>query len=114
MMNLKAYEWKPSNYNVGGSFAEIIGGNYAPLDERLKTFLVRLKNVPAYYDAARNNITNPTLEHTELAIIQNNGSLNIFGQSLVDSVESSGLTEEEKNLMMERVWSMPKLLLMIM
>ncbi|NNM15894.1 MAG: DUF885 domain-containing protein, partial [Bacteroidia bacterium] len=99
----KSYEWNPSNYNVGGSFAKIAGGSYAPLDERLKTFLVRLKNVPAYYEAARENIVNPTLEHTELAIIQNNGSLNIFGQSLVDSLEKSGLSDDEKNMMMERV-----------
>ena len=99
----RSFEWNPSNYNVGGSFAEIIGGSYASLDERLKSFLIRLENVPAYYEAAKSNINNPTLEHTELAIIQNKGSLSIFGQSILDSLERSSLNENDKALMKERV-----------
>ena len=44
---------------------------YAPLDERLRTFLARLANVPAYYTAAKANVATPTREHTQLAIEQN-------------------------------------------
>lgn len=63
----RAWQWDPSGYNVAGGFAQIINEDFAPLDERLRSVVSRLENVPAYYEAARKNIKNPTLEHTELA-----------------------------------------------
>ncbi len=99
---LKSGEWNPSNYNVCGGFAEMIGNNYAPLDERLRNFSIRLKNVPAYYEAAKKNIKNPTKEHTQLAIEQNRGGLSVFLADLPASIEKSKLSEAEKFELLKR------------
>lgn len=96
---LKSHEWDPSNYNVGSVFGEMISGTYAPLDERLRAILQRLALVPAYFENAKKQLTNPTLEHTRLAISQNTGSLGVFQHDILDSVAVSGLSEAEKLLL---------------
>ncbi|MCF8464880.1 MAG: DUF885 domain-containing protein [Flavobacteriales bacterium] len=92
----KEYEWNPSNYNVGGAFGIIINGNYAPLDARLRAISSKMEKLDAYYAAAKANIKNPTVQHTDLAIMQNAGALEVFGTSLIDSVHASGLNDAEK------------------
>src|SRR5690606_6011688 len=74
----RSYEWDPSQYNVAGSFAEILNGTYDSLDVRLHNLGIKLKNIPAYYAAAKANIKNPTKEHTQLAIEQNSGGASVF------------------------------------
>ncbi|QYK06953.1 DUF885 domain-containing protein [Shewanella zhangzhouensis] len=98
----RAWQWDPSGYNVAGGFAQIINEEFAPLDERLRSVVSRLENVPAYYEAARKNIDNPTLEHTELALLQNQGAFSVFNDELVAKVEGSGLTDAEKTLFKQR------------
>ncbi|WP_430404565.1 DUF885 domain-containing protein [Fluviicola sp.] len=100
--SLKSGEWNPSNYNVCGGFAEMLANNYAPLDERLRNFSLRLRNVPAYYKAAKANIKNPTKEHTQLAIEQNRGGLSVFTSDLPASLEKSKLSAEEKAELIKR------------
>ncbi|WP_300661947.1 DUF885 family protein, partial [Fluviicola sp.] len=100
--SFKSREWNPSSYNVCGSFAEMLANNYAPLNERLKNFSIRLKNVPAYYKAAKENIHNPTLEHTQLAIEQNRGGLSVFTTDLPESLKKSTLSEAEKATLIKR------------
>lgn len=92
----KGHEWNPSSYNVGGAFGIMINGRYAPLDERLRMMSAKMEKLEDYYAAARSNIKNPTKEHTELAIMQNEGALSVFGSSLIDSVHASGLSQTEK------------------
>jgi uncharacterized protein (DUF885 family) len=99
----KAWQWQPSSYNVGGDIDLLIITDFAPLDVRLRYVLARLAKVPAYYAAAKASIADPTLEHTELAVRQNKGSLNVFGADLMKKVEASGLTAGEKALFAQRV-----------
>lgn len=99
----KNHEWNPAIYNVGGGFANIINGKYTGLDTRLKAVLHKLKHVPEYFEAAKANIKTPTIEHTDLAIAQNRGSLGVFGQSLIDSLDRSGLSQNEKFLFRQRL-----------
>ncbi len=94
----KSYEWNPASFNVAGEFAEILNGRYAPLDKRLRTINDRLEQVPAFYAAAKKQILNPTIEHTDLAIYQHEGSVEeVFGKALADSVLGSGLSLAERN-----------------
>ncbi len=93
----KSFEWNPANYNVAGEFAEILNGRYAPLNNRLIMFDKRLNNVSAYYQAAKRELKNPTIEHTDLAILQHEGSVEeVFGKNLLDSVMASTLDEATK------------------
>jgi uncharacterized protein (DUF885 family) len=93
---LKSSEWNPSEYNVCGSFAEILNGKYAPLEVRLRAFNIKMNNVPAYYEAAKKNIKNPTIEHTELAIAQNLGGSSAFDTDLNAALQQSKLSAAEK------------------
>jgi len=93
---LRAWEWDPTSYNLSGTFAEMLGNEYAPLDDRLKNFSERMTYVPDYYKAAKANIKNPTKEHTELAIEQLNGGLSVFEMDLGAAVAKSTLPNEEK------------------
>ena len=92
----KSYEWNPSSYNVAGGFGLILNTDYKSLDKRLRTISTRMQNVPAYYSAAKENIVKPTLEHTTLAIQQNQGALGVFGDSLKTKVADSGLSAGEQ------------------
>ncbi|MGZ5282471.1 MAG: DUF885 domain-containing protein [Bacteroidia bacterium] len=92
----KQWQWDPSMYNVGESFALLITETYAPLENRIRSFASKLNHVEAYYAAAKRNISKPTIPHTELAIQQNRGSLDIFGAMLEDSLKKANLPEAEK------------------
>ena len=97
------WQWQPSQYNVGDSFARQLDTEYAPLEKRLRDMLARLGKVPAYYAAARKNIDRPTLEDTDLALDQNKGALVVFGDDLLKTVHGSKLTNAEKALFKARV-----------
>ncbi|CAA9202586.1 hypothetical protein FLA105534_04149 [Flavobacterium bizetiae] len=99
---LKSSEWNPSEYNVCGSFAEILNGKYDSLEVRLRAFSAKLKNVPAYYEAAKKNIKNPTIEHTELAIAQNLGGSSVFDTDLTPVVQQSKLSDREKKELLDK------------
>ncbi|WJS93660.1 DUF885 domain-containing protein [Flavobacterium johnsoniae] len=99
---LKTNEWDPSEYNVCGSFAEILNGNYDSLETRLKAFNAKMDGIPAYYEAAKKNVKNPTLEHTELAIAQNLGGSSVFQDDLKNALEKSKLSDAEKKQMLEK------------
>ncbi|WPO78039.1 DUF885 domain-containing protein [Flavobacterium sp. KACC 22761] len=93
---LKSSEWNPAEYNVCGSFAEILNGKYDAAEVRLHTFNIKMNNVPAYYEAAKKNIKNPTIEHTDLAIAQNIGGSTVFEAELNEALSKSKLSETEK------------------
>ena len=99
---MKSGTWNPSNYNVCGAFAEILNGNYGTLESRLRDFDLKMKNIPAYYDAAARNLRNPTLEHTQLAIAQNLGGLSVFKEDLKVALAKSKWSDERKKATLEK------------
>ena len=98
----KAWEWDPSGYNIGETFASMLGNNYDTLDTRLRAFSTRAASVPAYYEAAKANIKNPTVEHTQLAIEQNLGGVSVFEKDLPDALAKSHLNDAEKKVITDR------------
>lgn len=103
LQELRDWQWDPSNYNVANSFALLLNTEYAPLDQRLRTVLKRLARVPAYYAAARKNVQDPSREHTQLAIQQNQGALEVFGADLDKQLAGSGLNPAERALFGKRL-----------
>ena len=101
----KGHEWDASGYNITGRVWTIVNGDYADLETRLEILSALLKNVPAYYDAAIENLTRPTMEHLELGYNQNQGALGILGEQLLDSISGSGLSDAKKEVLVERVQS---------
>jgi uncharacterized protein (DUF885 family) len=92
----KSYAWDPSSYNIGEALFDILDYKKETLDERLRAISIKLIKVPAYFEAAKANIKDPTFEHTKLAIAQNQGSLYFFNKTFPDSLKISGLNKEEK------------------
>jgi uncharacterized protein (DUF885 family) len=99
---LKSYQWNPSEYNVCSAFAEILNGKYDSLEVRLHSFYLKMNTIPAYYEAAKNNIKDPTLEHTALAIAQNLGGLSVFQKDLSIALGKSKLPESEKKAIKDK------------
>ncbi len=102
IQEFRAFEWDPSTYNVSGGFAELLANDHMPLDRRLHSFYVKMEHVPEYYQAAKANIKNPTREHTDLAMEQNDGGLSVFGKDLEDALAKSKLPKEEKDKILAR------------
>jgi uncharacterized protein (DUF885 family) len=98
----KGFEWDPSTYNITGPFAEMLNGTYEPVESRLRNFYRRMKYVPAYYEAAKANIKNPTLEHTQLAIEQNIGGVTVFENDLKNALDSAKMDDDEKKEILAR------------
>lgn len=94
--DFKTYQWDPSSYNIGGSIFDVLDYNRVSLKEKMLALKKKLTYVPEYYKAAQANISNPTKEHTQLAIKQNEGSLYFFDKVLPDSLAYSGLNSIEQ------------------
>ncbi len=102
---LKSWQWDPSNYNIGGSLFTTINRQQLPLKQRMESIYLKLGQVPAYYQAARANITIPTKEHTELAIQRSKGILNMLNGTLKDSLSAAGLDTAGNHKMLARLGS---------
>ena len=100
---LRSWQWDPSGYNVAEGFARLLTTEYAPLGQRLRTVLQRLEHVPAYYVAAKQNISNPSREHTQLAIEQNGGALAVLGDNVTKLLAQSDLSPHERGLFERRL-----------
>lgn len=98
---LKPFQWRADGYNVAREFNLILNTDYKPLNDRLRAVSTRMKNIADYYAAARVNLTDPTLEHTLLAIEQNKGGLGIWTNLLPDKVRQSTLPESEKQQILQ-------------
>jgi uncharacterized protein (DUF885 family) len=103
LTTLKSWQWQPSQYNIGNDFGLLLTTDYAPLETRLRHVLARLEKVPAYYDAAKSSISEPTREHTQLAILQNKGALGAFDGAVMAKLAGSKLSAAEKNLFQARL-----------
>jgi uncharacterized protein (DUF885 family) len=103
LTDFRAWEWDPSLYNVADAFALLSTTEYAPLETRLRGILARLANVPAYYAAAKSSIKNPTREHTQLAIEQSGGALEVLGTGLEQQVVGAKLSASERALFSKRI-----------
>ncbi|SFF62856.1 Uncharacterized conserved protein, DUF885 familyt [Duganella sp. CF458] len=102
LTTFREWEWNPAIYNVAGPIDFVLNTEYAARPQRLRTLLRRIGSVPAYYEAARNNITNPTREHVKLAIDQAPGVLAVLSD-LDKQAQDSILNANEKNLYAQRI-----------
>jgi len=100
---LRDWQWNPAQYNLGASVGDLLNGRHYPLDRRLRNISDKIAGATRYYEAAKGNLRQPTREHTELAIRQNQGGLAVFGAALADSVRRSGLSQHDKDVLTDRI-----------
>lgn len=96
------YEWNPSLYNVAGGFDTILNTEFAPKSVRIKLAIKRLQAVPAYYQTARDNLKDPTLEHTRLALRQLPGVSGVF-DNLAKSAAEIKLSASEQAMLTQNM-----------
>lgn len=99
----KSYEWNPSEYNPGGSVADILNNKKEKSEIKVQHAIQKLKNIDKYYVAAKATIKNPTKEHTELAIMQLKGTIDYFATSLNDSIKKTKLDDAKKEELLDKV-----------
>lgn len=97
---LKEGEWNPAAYNVTGLIAFMLSENYAPLKDRLADCYKRIQQIPAYYEAARQQLKNPVAELKQLGIDQNEGGLYVLEKDFADSLAKVTLSPAEKDSML--------------
>jgi uncharacterized protein (DUF885 family) len=98
----RSYEWNPSDYNVCGGFAEMLANNYDSLDVRLHNFYLRMKKIPYYYEAAKQQLHAMADEYKQLAIDQNLGGMSTFDADLKEALSRSHLPAAEKEQILKR------------
>ncbi|WP_444921411.1 DUF885 domain-containing protein [Microbulbifer sp. CnH-101-G] len=96
--SFKSYQWDPSIYNVSHPFSLILNTQYAPLKKRLRAFNTRMRLVPDYYEAAKQAIRRPAAPQLALAIQQNTGALEVFGDKVEKLVKDSQMFDDEKEV----------------
>ena len=79
---LREHEWNAMRYGVGNALYSLLAREFAPLEERLASLADRLKGVPTVVSAARTNLTDPTVVHTETALRQNAGTVALLQTGL--------------------------------
>jgi uncharacterized protein (DUF885 family) len=102
LITFREFEWNPALYNIAAPIDLILTTDYASQPQRLRTLLLRIAGVPAYYAAARASIVNPTREHVQLAVAQAPGVLTVLDQ-LDRAAQTSILSATEKQLYKTRI-----------
>ena len=78
--SIREWEHNPDNYSAGISNSAflIMARNYAPQAVRLRALIEREKQMPAVFEAAKQNLKNPPRVYTEVAIMQLPGIIGFF------------------------------------
>ncbi|MBJ39416.1 MAG: DUF885 domain-containing protein [Gammaproteobacteria bacterium] len=93
---LRPLTWRPDLYDVANGFDILLSRRFADRESRLRLAGERMRQVPGFYAAARANLTNPTLEHTDAAIARHRHNFGLFAAFLPAQIEASKLSSEEK------------------
>ncbi|HEY1498201.1 MAG TPA: DUF885 domain-containing protein [Acidobacteriaceae bacterium] len=77
---IRGWERNPDNYSSGitNSAFVLMERDFAPPDQRLKSLVAREKQMPAVFEAARQNLKNPPKIYTEIALEQLPGIIDFF------------------------------------
>ena len=102
LTTFREWEWNPALYNIASPIDFVLNTEYAAKPQRLRTLLRRIAGVPAYYEAARNSIKNPTREHVKLAYDQIPGVQAVLSD-LDKQAQDSILNANEKGLFAQRI-----------
>ena len=75
---------------IGGGCNGLVIRDFAPLDDRLRSLISRLRAAPALLEQARANMTDPTRYHVETAIEAGTGMRALFERDLPEAASKSG------------------------
>ena len=95
LVQLRTWEINPMNYAglPGGAIDGLIKRDFAPPSDRLRLLIAREARIPAVFNAARANLTNPPKEFTDLAIRMAKGSIGFFEGSVATWAKTAAGTD---------------------
>jgi uncharacterized protein (DUF885 family) len=90
--DVRTWQRGPGGYlaTIGGACNGLVIRDFAPLDDRLRSLVSRLRGVPALLDAARENLVDPSRYHVETAIEACSGMRALFERDLPAAAARSG------------------------
>jgi uncharacterized protein (DUF885 family) len=99
--NIRQWEKNPDVYSSGitSSIFVIMARTFAPPDERLKSVIAREKQIPAVFQAARQNLKNPPPIYVDVALEQIPGIIGFFQKDVPEAfknVKDQALLDEFK------------------
>lgn len=92
----QSHVWNPSVFNLSPSIARLFEAQSLQNEQRFRAASRRFATAAAYYEAARSSLKDPTLEHTQLALLQHASMPAYWQKSYATTLESSQLTRAEK------------------
>src|SRR5689334_11259471 len=95
LTTLREWEWNPLRYNPGEAIYALVARDFAPAEDRLRSAIGRLGAVPGVVAAAKANLVNPPRVHTETAIRQNKGTLDLVRTQLEPLVKAAPALEPQ-------------------
>ena len=89
--NIRQWETNPDVYSSGitNSAFLIMSRKFASPDERLKSLIAREKQMPAVFDAARQNLKNPPRIYSEVALEQLPGIISFFQKDVPNAFKEA-------------------------
>ncbi|HEX7959305.1 MAG TPA: DUF885 domain-containing protein [Terriglobales bacterium] len=89
--NIRQWETNPDLYSSGitNSAFLIMSRKFASPDERLKSLIAREKQMPAVFDAAKQNLKNPPRIYSEIALEQLPGIVSFFQKDVPNAFKEA-------------------------
>jgi uncharacterized protein (DUF885 family) len=86
---LRNWERNPNGYlfTASGAVFQLINRDFAPLEERMRSAISRMKRVPEVFAEAQATLKNPPRLWTEIAISQAGGTRTLYAQTLPQAFE---------------------------
>ncbi len=91
LTTLKSREWNPLSYNssLANSIYQLTSRDFAPAEQRLRSAVGRLNALPGVLAQLKANLRNPPRVHTETAIQQTAGGINLVKTGLEPLLEKA-------------------------
>lgn len=97
LTEVRPWETNPSYYEYGDAVFGLMARTFAPPEERLRSLIARLQQVPVLYAAARRNLRNPPRLFTQFAASETEGQITFLEREVppaFSAVKDSALWRE--------------------
>jgi uncharacterized protein (DUF885 family) len=94
---LKEPEWNPLVYmqSLANSLYLLVARDFAPADKRIANLRLRMQKIPGVIAQAKANLQHPPRIHTETAIEQTQGAINLVGTELAPLLDQAPQMKNE-------------------
>jgi uncharacterized protein (DUF885 family) len=100
----RPHEWNPLAYNasLANAIYSFVARDFAPAEQRLRNAVRRLAAMPRVLEQIKANVNNPPRIHTETAIQQTTGAINLIRSGLEPLLEKAPSVRTEFTPMQEK------------